>query len=53
MRNYSRGLIAMSIIISHVIGEDSCYVNVYSLPEESWQSELDKLQPDNSGKVCW
>ena len=33
-----------------MLGEDSCYANVYSLPEESWQTELDKLQPDN-GKV--
>jgi len=35
------------------VGEDSCYANVYSLPEESWRTELDKLQPENSGKVSW
>lgn len=32
-------------------GEDGYYTNVYTLPEELWSTELDKLQPDSYGKV--
>ncbi|XP_065912030.1 WD repeat-containing protein 93-like isoform X2 [Dysidea avara] len=42
-----------SHLVVAIDGEDSCYANVYSLPEESWQTELDKLQPDNGKSLTF
>lgn len=39
-----------SHLLLAIDGEDGYYTNVYTLPEELWSTELDKLQPDSYGK---